>query len=320
MPRLAIPASRRLCKAALMASVLMACCLPCPGVPASSADDAANLRETYQKLMPRLEHNQFERPLYLDSEESPSTLRGEVYAVMAYPFATLNAVFDDPTQGSKNWCDVMILHPNIKYCRATSGEGGNTLVVNVSKKEVAEELGTTYVVQFEYDAATTGPGYLQVKLHADRGPLSTRDYQIVVEAVELGGGRTFVHLTYAYSYGAIGRLAMKAYLAAFARGKVGFTEIDDPSSAARPAYIGGMRGLMERNTMRYYLAVEAYLGALSAPPDQQFVQRLTNWFDANERYPLQLHEMDRQEYMQMKFDEYRRQQTGQARSGNSAQP
>ncbi len=312
MPRLAIAASRRLCKAALMASVLMACCLPCPGVLASSADDAANLRETYQKLMPRLEHNQFERPLYLDSEESPSTLRGEVYAVMAYPFATLNAVFDDPTQGSKNWCDVMILHPNIKYCRATSGEGGNTLVVKVSKKEVAEELGTTYVVQFEYDAATTGPGYLQVKLHADRGPLSTRDYQIVVEAVELGGGRTFVHLTYAYSYGAIGRLAMKAYLAAFARGKVGFTEIDDPSSAARPAYIGGMRGLMERNTMRYYLAVEAYLGALSAPPDQQLVQRLTNWFDANERYPLQLHEMDRQEYMQMKFDEYQRQQTGQA--------
>lgn len=294
-----------------MASALMACCLPCLGT-ASSTDDASNLREMYQKLMPQLEHNQFERPLYLISEESPTTLKGEVYAVMAYPFATLNEVFDDPTQGSKNWCDVMILHPNIKYCRATSGERDNTLVVNVSKKEVAEELATTYVVQFEYDAATTGPGYLQVKLHADRGPLGTRDYQIVVEAVELGGGRTFLHLTYAYSYGAIGRLAMKAYLAAFARGKVGFTEIDDPSSAARPAYIGGMRGLMERNTMRYYLAVDAYLGALSAPPDKQLVQRLTNWFDANERYPLQLHEMDRQEYMQMKFDEYQRQQTGQA--------
>lgn len=304
-------ASRRLCKAALMASVLVAFCLPCPGVLASSADDAANLREAYQKLMPRLEHNQFERPLYLDSEESPSTLKGEVYAVMAYPFATLNEVFDDPTQGSKNWCDVMILHPNIKYCRATSGEDRNTLLVNVSKKEVAEELGTTYVVQFEYDAATTGPGYLQVKLRADRGPLGTRDYQIVVEAVELGGGRTFVHLTYAYSYGAIGRLAMKAYLAAFAHGKVGFTEIADPS-AAKPEYIGGMRGLMERNTMRYYLAVDAYLGALSAPPDKQLAQRLTNWFDANERYPRQLHELDRREYMQMKFDEYQRQQTEQA--------
>lgn len=307
----AVPASRRLRKAALMASVLMACCLPCPGAQANSADDATNLREMYQKLMPRLEHNQFERPLYLISEESPSTLKGEVYAVMAYPFATLNEVFDDPTQGSKNWCDVMILHPNIKYCRATSGERGNTLVVNVSKKEVAEELGTTYVVQFEYDAAITGRGYLQVKLHADRGPLGTRDYQIVVEAVELGAGRTFLHLTYAYSYGAIGRLAMKAYLATFAHGKVGFTEIAN-SSAARPEYIGGMRGLMERNTIRYYLAVDAYLGALSAPPDKQLAQRLINWFDANERYPRQLHELDREEYMQMKLDEYQRQQTGQA--------
>lgn len=303
----AVSASRRLRKAALLVLVLMACCLGMAG----STDYAANLREMYQKLMPRLEHNQFERPLYLISEESPSTLKGEVYAVMAYPFATLNEVFDDPMQGSKNWCDVMILHPNIKYCRATSGERGNTLVINVSKKEVAEELGATYMVQFEYDAATIGPGYLEVTLHADRGPLGTRDYQIVVEAVELGGGRTFLHLTYAYSYGAIGRLAMKAYLAAFAHGKVGFTQIAD-SSAARPEYIGGMRGLMERNTMRYYLAVDAYLAALSAPPDKQLAQRLINWFDASERYALQLHEMDRQEYMQMKFDEYRRQQTGQA--------
>ncbi|MCG5076566.1 hypothetical protein [Paraburkholderia tagetis] len=304
------PAGRKLRKAALMASILVTCCLLCPGgASASGVDDAVNLRETYQKLIPRLEHNQFKRQLYLDSEESTSTLKGEVYAVMNYPFATVNGAFNDLSQGPLNWCDALILHPNIKYCRTTSG-GGNTLIVNVSTKEVAEALSTTYRVQFEYDAATTGPGYLQVKLHADQGPLNTRDYRIALEAVALGGDRTFLHLTYAYSYGVIGRLAMKAYLAAFGRGKVGFTEIADPS-AAQAEYIGGMRGLMERNTMRYYLAIDAYLGALSSPPDKRLEQRLTDWFDASERYPLQLHEMDRQQYMQMKYDEYQRQQTQQ---------
>ncbi|AFJ89885.1 Putative signal peptide protein [Burkholderia sp. KJ006] len=301
------PISRALRNAALMASVLMACNLPCLG--GAPADEAASLRDAYRKLIPRLDHNAFKRPLYLDSEESSSTLKGEVYAVMAYPFATVNGAFNDPARAPSNWCDALILHPNIKYCRATSGDG-KTLIVNVSKKEVAEELSTTYRVQFEYDATTTGPGYLQVRLHAAQGPLNTRDYRIALEAVALGGDRTFLHLTYAYSYGPIGRLAMKTYLAAFGRGKVGFTDIADPS-AAQAEYIGGMRGLMERNTMRYYLAIDAYLGALSSQPDKQLEQRLTDWFDASERYPRQLHEMDRQQYMQMKYEEYQRQQTMQ---------
>jgi hypothetical protein len=49
-----------------------------------------------------------------------------------------------------------------------------------------------------------------------------------------------------------------------------------------------MRGAIERNAMRYYLAIEAYLGALSVPTRQQADRRLMDWFDASERYPLQL--------------------------------
>lgn len=291
-------------------AMLVAGCLLCTGPAAKGADGAADLLNAYQSLLPRLEHNPFRRELYLDSQESPSMVKGEVYAVMAYPFATVHDVFTDSSRGPANWCDVLILHPNIKYCRATSGSDHNTLLVKVSKKEAAEEPGATYRVQFQYAAATTGPGYLQVKLHADRGPLGTRDYRIALEAAALGDGRTFLHLTYSYGYSTIGRLAMKAYLATFGRGKVGFTDVADPS-ATRPEYVGGMRGLMERNTMRYYLAIDAYLGALSSPPDQQLARRLNNWFDASEQYPRQLHELDRQQYLQMKGDEYRRQQAMQ---------
>jgi hypothetical protein len=99
---------------------------------------------------------------------------------------------------------------------------------------------------------------------------------------------------------------MKTYLATIGSDKVGFTTAGGPSE-----YIGGVRGLVERNTMRYYLAIDAYLGALSSPPDKRLEQRLTNWFDATEQYPRQLHEVDRQEYLQMKHQEYERQQTEQ---------
>jgi hypothetical protein len=63
--------------------------------------------------------------------------------------------------------------------------------------------------------------------------------------------------------------------------------------------------------MRYYLAIDAYLGALSSTPDKRLEQRITNWFDATEQYPRQLHEVGRQEYIQMKYREYERQQTEQ---------
>jgi hypothetical protein len=69
-----------------------------------------------------------------------------------------------------------------------------------------------------------------------------------------------------------------------------------------------MRGVVERNTMRYYLAIEAFLGALSELPQAQLEKRLHDWFAAVERYPLQLHEMEQGAYLDMKRREYRRQQ------------
>jgi hypothetical protein len=68
--------------------------------------------------------------------------------------------------------------------------------------------------------------------------------------------------------------------------------------------------VVERNTMRYYLAIEAFLGALAAPPQARFEKRLRDWFAAAERYPRQLHEMEQGEYLDMKRKERLRQQAG----------
>ena len=48
------------------------------------------------------------------------------------------------------------------------------------------------------------------------------------------------------------------------------------------------------------MAIEAYLGAYDAPPGQQLENCLRDWFAATERHALQLHEIDENEYFEMK--------------------
>jgi hypothetical protein len=161
-------------------------------------------------------------------------------------------------------------------------------------------------VQFAWKALASGADYMSVQLSAAEGPLSTRDYRIVFEAAPIGPGKSFVHLAYSYAYGTAARLAMKAYLGTLGSGKVGFTVTGRDAQGA-PEQIGGVRGVVERNTMRYYLAIDAFL---DAPKADQLDRRLAAWFDDTERYAQQLHEVERADYLAMKRNEYRRLKSG----------
>ena len=188
-----------------------------------------------------------------------------------------------------------MLHLNTKSCAVKNG--GEQLELAVGRK-FDQPLSDTRKITFGYSLAKTDAGYLYVCLSAADGPLSTHDYSIVLEAAPADNGKTAIHLSYAYSYGTAARLAMKSYLATLGSDKVGFTKQGQDG-----AYIGGVRGVVERNTMRYYLAIDSYLGA---PAPGQLDQRLGAWFDATEQYPQQLHEMDRDDYLAMKHREFER--------------
>ena len=171
-----------------------------------------------------------------------------------------------------------------------------------------QPLSNAYRVEFTFRVAASRPDYVDVELSACRVRSAPANYRISLEAVGLGNERTFVHLRYSYTYGFAGRLAMKTYLATSGSDKVGFTVIGNPNDPQRQ-YIGGVRGAIERNTMRYYLAIDAYLGALATPAPARFEESLERWFSATELYPRQLREIDRDTYFAMKRSEYARQQT-----------
>ena len=255
----------------------------------------------HKLLNKALADNQFRRPLVLNSTESPDQLKGEIYAVLNYPFATVNGALNNPA----HWCNALILHINVKYCRAISDKAGTVLDINLGKK-YDQPLVETYKTTFKYSEVTSAANYFSRELKAADGPLGTHDYRIWVEATPLKNGQTFLHFTYAYSFGLTGRLAMKGYLATIGKDKVGFT-IDGKQSNTQPNYIQGVRGVVERNTMRYYLAIDAYLATLKTPPESQLEKSLQVWFDNTEQFSEQLHEVERAEYFEMKRKEILRQ-------------
>lgn len=258
--------------------------------PLAAHADAGTLRSRYTELKPQLQGNSYGRQMYIDSSEGNNTLRGDVYAVLDHPFEKVKEALQDPDA----WCDIMLLPFNTKGCKAT----GSGLTLRIGRKWNSP-LEQAYPIAFAFNPGSGGDGYLSTRLNAGQGPFGTRDYHVNVEAVPIDGGKTFMHMNYAYGYGGAGKFAMQAYLATAGANKVGFTS-------------DGLRGAVERNAMRYYLAIDAYLDTMEVPQAQRVDKRINQWFSATERYPKQLHEMDRNTYVTMKRQDYERQTTASA--------
>jgi hypothetical protein len=260
---------------------------------------AADMERTYETLKPDLQKSAFGKPLVIESHQRGDQLQGDVYAVIDHPFSAVQTALRPPS----HWCEILMLHLNTKGCAVHSSRqddsgGPASLEVAIGGKH-EEAPSDARELALDYRVATAMPSFLDIRMQAKDGPMSTHDYRLWLQATPVETDRTFVHLHYAYSFGMAAGLAMKGYLATIGRDKVGFSRSgNDPD-----AYVDGIRGVVERNAMRYYLAIDAYLDSLSAPPGMQREARIKAWFDATERYPQQLHEINKDEYLTMKRHE-----------------
>ncbi|MBE7366370.1 hypothetical protein [Ramlibacter pallidus] len=268
-----------------LASLGAASLLALSALPAHA--DSAALRARHAELSEQLRNNSFGRQMHIDSAESSNTLQGDVYAVLDHPYEKVKQALQDPAA----WCDIMLLPFNTKGCQAS----GNQLAVRIARKP-DQPVDQAFPIAFNFQNVAAGADFLEARLNAGQGPFGTRDYRISAEAVPLENGKTFMHMRYSYGFGGAGRFAMQAYLATAGANKVGFTT-------------NGVRGAVERNAMRYYLAIDAYLDTMDAPAAQRVERRINNWFSGTERYPRQLREMDRASYVALKRQDYGRETT-----------
>lgn len=273
-----------------------------PGVwSAAPTDPAAALRARYVALSQQLEHSPIQHGLYVESNDSARAPRGDAYAVIDYPFATVAVAFAQPA----NWCESLILHLNVQYCRAGNSDGRPHLSTAVGKK-TNQPLDDTYRIDFIYRSVASSADYTRVELSSREGPLGTGNYLIALELTALDERRAFMHIQYSYTQGFMARCATSVYFSTRGRDKVGFTWVQEDDEP--PRLVRGIRGALERNTMRYYLAIDAYLHALGSPAPQRFEQSLERWFADTERFARQLREVKHDDYITMKRGQYLRQQ------------
>jgi hypothetical protein len=257
---------------------------------AVNAQDAGALRARHAALHQQLANNPFGRPLHVESNTSGGRHKGEIYAVIKQPYG---AVATALARGA-HWCNILTLQVNVKRCTATD----DTLASFITRKP-REAVESAYRVDFRFQVVTTSADYLHVALSAPSGPVGTRDYEIRLEAAPLDSGRTFMHMSYAYTLGSMARLAMDGYLAGAGREKFGFSVVDRLPDG-RPVYVDGVRGVVERSAMRYYLAVEAHLESLGVPSGQRLEARLRRWYAATARYAQLREAVGPDEYVEMK--------------------
>jgi hypothetical protein len=270
----------------------------------AQASQASDIQQLYQSMRPRMAQSPFGRPLVLDSTEKDQRINGDIYAVLDVSLARLEEVNRDPVR----WCEVLLLISNTKNCAVGEAQGASTLLLRMGTKG-PQDLGSTTPMNFRFTSSAAQAPVLETLLNSDTGPMGTKDGTLRLRAIALSPGTSFIHLHYSYSLA--GRFATEVYLQTLGRGKVGFSKEAPTLANASPpttgAFVGGVRGIIERNTMRYFLGLNCALRfASTGPAAQRFAQMAPCWFDETERYPVQLHEMPRQDYLDMKRAEYAR--------------
>ena len=282
---------------ALLLAVLIFGSSPGARAQASAADLAAGLQSQRIALQSQLRASAFGEPLLLTSRDGSNQLEGEVHAEMAHPFADVAAAF----KSAATVCELLFLHLNVRACHPASTMEGEALTLTIGPKR-AQDSDLRHHLRYAMRVEAATPAYLRVTLNAARGPLGTQDYRIVVEAVPVDAHRTFVRLGYAYRTGALARIAMEAYLATAGRAKIGFT-VTGLDEAGRPVRVTGERAALERNVIRYVLALMAYSSTQAGTPQERMEARLRAWFALTERYAAQLHELRLEEYLQEKHND-----------------
>lgn len=265
-----------------------------PGPAPAAPPAGGGLRADYERLRPRLEESPYGIPLVVESAGRDGELSGHVHAMLTQPFQVLEAALRWPAR----LCDIALLHLNVKACTYRAEAQGCRLTI-YSGRKYYEPPSDAYVMQYLARRPEPARSPLHWRLTAAEGPLGTHDYVIEWEAVPLADGRSFVHVHYAYAYGWRAGVALGAYLATLGRDKVGFTVVGTDAEGD-PVHVDGLRGIVERNAVRYYLALQAWLETRRLPAGERFSASLERWFALTERFPEQLHELEREEYLEAK--------------------
>jgi len=232
----------------------------------------------------------------VESSEAAGEVTGRITGLSAFAFPQVADALARP----QAWCEMMALHLNTKACTLAQPAHAPPLLTLTVTRTHDQPPAQGFPLALEWRLLRRDAVALEVQLHGASGPFGTTGYRIALTAAPAPAGRSAIDFSYSCRFAAASRIALQTYLATVARNKVGFTVVGE-GAGAQP--VTGLRGVVERTAMRYFLAIDAWLAAAARPPGQQLRHRLEHWFDGTERHARQLHEMDKTSYVAMKLRE-----------------
>ena len=256
----------------------------------------------YKSLQDRyfvLKESKYNLPIHINSKIDKNTLTGEVYGIVENSELTFEKL-SNAFARLQNWCDFIPLHLNVKTCVYSQYEGKSYLTFYVGRKQY-EAPDDVYAVRYRFQVIEKTKKYFKVIITADKGPARTRNFRMQLDAMKING-HIYYHMISSYQPSRISRLGTNIYLKTSGSKKVGFSVVGTDRDG-KPIYVRGIRGVIERNVIRYYLASMAFINTQHLPPNEQFEARIQNWYDETERYHRQLFEMKKYKYLQVKRKE-----------------
>lgn len=211
--------------------------------------------------------------------------------------------------GPDAWCELMILHLNVKAC-LYGGSGDEQWIKLYMGKKTYQRPERAEAIRLDFISGVTGDGVSWVQLEADEGPYGTSDYYVALFAIKAENG-TYIQIASSQNVGRTATAAMDLYFRTLAKDKVGFSVVGTDKNG-EPIHSTGSLAALERNVARYLIAARLYLPTHNVTGIDGLRLRAGPWFDETEKYPRQLHEIDRDEYLENKEKEYQNQRRIQA--------
>jgi hypothetical protein len=285
--------------------------LPAAALPPNPPDkQAESLIAVYHQFEARIAKSPLVLAIHLESHVESNFSGVDIYGIIDYPFETIQKELSKP----RNWCDIIILHPNIRACTYSATDGGTMLTMHNVNRHF-QTITEAYQVYYKYQIMAGTPSFLDISMAADKGPMSSSDHKFRIMAVALDAKRSFVHLSYSYRYSPLQYIAIKSYFALFGSKVAGFS-VEGVDEKNGPVYVSGVKASIERNLMRYYMAILAYFDALKYSPEQRFEKRLSGWIDLSDRFQKQFPKIERKQYFEFKRTDLKNQNNLQSGIGN----
>jgi hypothetical protein len=274
----------------------------CVGIASAGSTSLDELRKNYAAYQSWKQRNDSNVSFFLETSKLESTFMARMgVEAVGRSLAELAPILGEPA----SWCGFMPLHLNVKACVSIADGSDQAITLYFGRKHY-QPPNKTKPLTLNFSSEHTAD-FFSVNLSANRGPYGTTDYHIDFYAIPTTNG-VYNELRISQRFGDLANTLGKLYLSTVGRNKEGFTVLGY-NKDGKPRYVSGMRGVVERNIVRYLLAIKVFLEPQASTGKVAFERRAELWFDETEAYKRQLHELPREEYLDNKRREYDNQVT-----------